>query len=112
MIRQRRPRARAAEGRPDGADLPRPPRAAGARRVEWMVVALAPRRAIRDFALAVAARHSRLDVLVNNAGVWLRRRRTSPEGIERTWATNVLAYFLVTALLLPLLRGAGGGRGG
>ena len=85
-------------------------RATGNREVEVMVVDLAHQRAIRDFARAVAARHPRLDVLVNNAGVWLRRRRTSPEGIERTWATNVLAYFLVTELLLPLLRAAGEAR--
>ncbi len=37
-----------------------------------------------------------LHVLVNNAGVAPRRRETTPEGIELTWATNVLAYLWVT----------------
>jgi NAD(P)-dependent dehydrogenase (short-subunit alcohol dehydrogenase family) len=45
-----------------------------------------------------------LDVLVNNAGVIVRERRSSADGHELTFAVNYLAHFLLTALLLPKLR--------
>jgi retinol dehydrogenase-12/retinol dehydrogenase-13 len=80
------------------------------RDVEMVVVDLARRESIRAFARDLAARHAKLDVLVNNAGIWADRRRRSPDGIELTWATNVLGYFLVTELLLPRLRAAGKAR--
>ncbi len=47
---------------------------------------------------------SRLDVLVNNAGALLGERTVSPDGIELTFATNVLGPFLLTNLLTPLLK--------
>jgi NAD(P)-dependent dehydrogenase (short-subunit alcohol dehydrogenase family) len=78
--------------------------------VEVMVVDLARQESIRAFARAFATRHPKLDVLVNNAGIWSGKRRESPDGIELTWATNVLNYFLVTSLLLPALREAGRAR--
>jgi len=80
------------------------------REVEMAVVDLASRRSIRAFARDLAARHPRLDVLVNNAGIWSERRRISPDGVELVWATNVLNYFLVTDLLLPQLQAAGKAR--
>jgi NAD(P)-dependent dehydrogenase (short-subunit alcohol dehydrogenase family) len=78
--------------------------------VETALVDLASRSSIRAFAGALAARHPRLDVLVNNAGIWSERRKVGPDGVELVWATNVLAYFRVTDLLLPLLRAAGKAR--
>ncbi|HEX9186197.1 MAG TPA: SDR family NAD(P)-dependent oxidoreductase [Vicinamibacteria bacterium] len=80
------------------------------RDVELAVVDVASRASVRAFARDLAARHPRLDVLVNNAGIWIERRRLSPDGVELTWATNVLGTFLVTDLLLPLLRAAGRAR--
>ncbi len=43
-------------------------------------------------------------MLVNNAGVMPPRRERTDEGIELTFATNVLGPYLLTDLLLPLLR--------
>ena len=60
--------------------------------------------AVRDLAARVKDRYDRLDVLVNNAGVMLPERRLSEEGIEMTFATNVLGGFLLTHELLPLLK--------
>ncbi len=80
------------------------------REVEMAVVDLASRKSIRAFASELAARHRKLDVLVNNAGIWSERRRVGPDGIELIWATNVLGYFHVTELLLPLLKAAGRAR--
>jgi NAD(P)-dependent dehydrogenase (short-subunit alcohol dehydrogenase family) len=50
----------------------------------------------------------RIDVLVNNAGIFPGRRSVTGDGIERTLAVNYLAPYLLTRLLLPAL--AGGGR--
>jgi len=72
--------------------------------VELMIVDLARQASIREFARTFLASHRELHVLVNNAGVWSTRRREGPDGIEETWAVNVLGYFLVTELLLGRLR--------
>ena len=51
---------------------------------------------------------SKLDVLVNNAGVYMAHKVMTEEGIETTFAVNHLAGFLLTHELLPLLqRGQG-----
>jgi dehydrogenase/reductase SDR family member 12 len=65
---------------------------------------------VRRLAEAFIARHDRLDVLVNNAGVLLDRRERSRDGVEMTFATNVLGPFLLTSLLMPALRAAAPSR--
>jgi len=80
------------------------------RAVELAVVDVASRESVREFARDLAAHHRRLDVLVNNAGIWSERRRVGADGIELVWATNVLGYFQVTERLLPLLEAAGKAR--
>lgn len=60
--------------------------------------------AVRDFAARFSAKEQRLDVLVNNAGVLPAERTPSVDGIELAFATNVLGPFLLTNLLVPLLR--------
>jgi retinol dehydrogenase-12 len=65
---------------------------------------LASFRSVREAAAAFAASHLKLDVLVNNAGVALRKRQVSEDGHELTWQTNFLGGYLLTRLLLPLLR--------
>lgn len=52
---------------------------------------------------AATRRFGGLDVLVNNAGVWCERREVTEEGVERTFATNVLGAFTLTNELLPML---------
>jgi NAD(P)-dependent dehydrogenase (short-subunit alcohol dehydrogenase family) len=75
----------------------------GNREVELGVVDLAVQQSIRDFARDFRRRHDALHVLVNNAGTWSHQREETADGIELTWATNALAYFLLTQLLLDLL---------
>lgn len=59
---------------------------------------------VATFAERVKRDHDHLDVLVNNAGGQFgNRREVTSEGHERTLAINVLAPFLLTSLLLPLL---------
>jgi len=57
----------------------------------------------------ILARTDAIHVLVNNAGVTLMKRTTTPDGYETTFAVNHLAYFLLTGLLLPRLRAAAPG---
>jgi len=56
------------------------------------------------------AKHDRLDVLVNNAGAILTERATTADGYEATFATNHLAYFVLTNLLRPALERAAPSR--
>jgi NAD(P)-dependent dehydrogenase (short-subunit alcohol dehydrogenase family) len=60
--------------------------------------------AVRKLATEIAAQYPRLDVLVNNAGTGTRRRQTTVDGYERTFAINHLAPFLLTNLLLERLK--------
>ncbi len=84
--------------------------ATGRSAVELALVDLSSQRSIRAFARDLSQRLPRIDVLVNNAGIWTNRRALGPDGIELTWATNVLGYFLATELLRPLLEKAGRAR--
>ena len=59
---------------------------------------------VREFADRFAAELDALDALVHNAGVMAPERTHTSEGIELTFATNVVGPFLMTARLLPVLR--------
>jgi NAD(P)-dependent dehydrogenase (short-subunit alcohol dehydrogenase family) len=72
--------------------------------VSYLVVDLGSLASVRRTADEVARRFSAIHVLVNNAGVNLARRVVSPDGFEMTFAVNHLGPFLLTNLLLPLLR--------
>jgi retinol dehydrogenase-12 len=65
---------------------------------------LASQSSIREAAQRFLARNNRLDVLVNAAGVFVKDKTLTADGIELTFATNYLAYFLLTHELLGLLR--------
>lgn len=75
-----------------------------------LVADLSSQHAVRGLADEVKGRFGHLDVLLNNAGAVFARRALSVDGIERTFATNHLAPFLLTLLLLGLLRAAPAGR--
>ena len=65
----------------------------------------------REAALAFLQRQfGRLDILVNNAGVLLDAEGVTPEVLARTYDANVIAPYLLTETLLPLLRAAPAGR--
>jgi dehydrogenase/reductase SDR family protein 12 len=68
------------------------------------VVDLSSLNAVRDFAARFLRAESQLDVLINNAGVLLSQRQFSVDGVEMTFATNVLGPFLLTNLLIPLMK--------
>jgi NAD(P)-dependent dehydrogenase (short-subunit alcohol dehydrogenase family) len=70
---------------------------------EPLVADLSSQREVRRLAEGLAARHGRLDVLVNNAGSLFATRRSSVDGIEMTFAVNHLSCFMLTLLLLGRL---------
>jgi NAD(P)-dependent dehydrogenase (short-subunit alcohol dehydrogenase family) len=76
----------------------------GAGMVETALADFASLAAVRVLAEDVLARHDRLDVLVNNAGLIVPRFELSADGYEMTIAVNHLAPFLLTNLLLDRLR--------
>jgi NAD(P)-dependent dehydrogenase (short-subunit alcohol dehydrogenase family) len=79
-------------------------RETGNDRLKVMQVDMADTASVRAFAAAFQREHARFDALVNNAGMWQTKHETTPEGIEKIWATNVLGLLLLTQLLEDLLR--------
>lgn len=66
---------------------------------------------VNTFADAFIARHTTLDILVDNAGVMmLPTREVTPDGFERQFGTNHLAHFALVARLIPLLTATPGAR--
>jgi NAD(P)-dependent dehydrogenase (short-subunit alcohol dehydrogenase family) len=59
---------------------------------------------VRRLAVAVLDAYPRLDVLVNNVGGFWAHRHATADGLERTFALNHLASFLLTNLLLDRLK--------
>jgi retinol dehydrogenase 14 len=58
---------------------------------------------VRRLASEVLAAYPRLDVLINNVGGFWSHRHVTADGLERTFALNHLAPFLLTGLLLDRL---------
>lgn len=81
-------------------------------RLEPLACDLSDQASIRRAAADFLSRHERLDVLVNAAGVFRKERHVTPDGLELTFATNVMAYFLLTNLLLDALKRGGAGTDG
>jgi NAD(P)-dependent dehydrogenase (short-subunit alcohol dehydrogenase family) len=79
-------------------------RDSGNERVSLMLADLSVQAEARGLAEEFRERHDRLDVLVNNAGLVRSRRVETPDGLELTLAVNHLAPFLLTNLLLDLLK--------
>jgi NAD(P)-dependent dehydrogenase (short-subunit alcohol dehydrogenase family) len=84
--------------------------AAGAGQHRYWPADLSTMGEVRNLARRVREESDRLDVLVNNAGGMFFRRHTTADGLERTFALNHLAPFLLTHLLLPVLESAGDAR--
>jgi NAD(P)-dependent dehydrogenase (short-subunit alcohol dehydrogenase family) len=79
----------------------------GSGEADFIQLDLASLAQVRAAAETFDARYSRLDLLINNAGVVLSRRGETQDGLEATFQVNYLAHFLLTQLLLPKLDGRG-----
>jgi NAD(P)-dependent dehydrogenase (short-subunit alcohol dehydrogenase family) len=78
--------------------------------VGLLVADLSSQAEVRRLAKDVRAEYGRLDVLVNNAGVITPKRRMTVDGLETQFAVNHLAPFLLTNLLLDVLKSSGRAR--
>jgi NAD(P)-dependent dehydrogenase (short-subunit alcohol dehydrogenase family) len=76
----------------------------GNKQIEVMHLDLASISCIREFAGQFSLRHQQLNVLINNAGAFCMKREETPDGFEKSMVTNYLGPFLLTHLLLPLLK--------
>src|SRR5215212_4096001 len=72
--------------------------------VDLMLADVSSQEQIRRLADEFKDAYPRLDVLINNAGVFRSKRVTTADGLETTFVVNHLAYFLLTNLLLDVLK--------
>jgi retinol dehydrogenase 14 len=78
--------------------------------VELLVADLSSQQSIRQLVKDFEAGHDRLHVLVNNAGMTSATRSETADGLETVFATNHLGPFLLTNLLLPVLKASAPAR--
>lgn len=79
----------------------------GGDRVEIYLADLSLMTNVEELAKAVAQKHSKLDVLINNAGVYNAPDPVTQEGLDVRFAVNAIAPYLLTQRLLPLLGTSG-----
>jgi len=79
-------------------------RAASGGQVDVFVADLSSQPQVRRLADEVLQAYPRIDVLVNNVGGYWNTRQVTADGLERTFALNYLAPFLLTNLLLDRLK--------
>ncbi len=80
--------------------------ASGSESVDLMKADLSSLESVRGLAAEYGRKYPRLDVLVNDAAVFVDRRALTPDGLELIFATNYLGPFLLTRLLIPRLEAA------
>ena len=78
--------------------------------VELLVADLSSQESIRQLVKDFEGRHDRLDMLINNAGMTSATRTETADGLETVFATNHLGPFLLTNLLLPVLKASAPAR--
>ena len=83
---------------------------AGGGKAGLLVADLASREQVRRLAAEIEGKCPRLDVLINDAGLYLKDRTLTGDGIETSLAVNYLAPFLLTRLLLDRLKASAPSR--
>jgi retinol dehydrogenase-14 len=76
----------------------------GSSTIESLLCDVSSQAQVRALAAAFLARYERIDVLINNAGTVFARRTVTEDNLEATFAVNYLSAFLLTNLLLDLLK--------
>jgi NAD(P)-dependent dehydrogenase (short-subunit alcohol dehydrogenase family) len=72
--------------------------------VDAFLCDLSSQKFIRQLSQDIHVKYDHIDVLINNAGLIIAPRKTTVDGLEYTFALNHLGYFLLTGLLLDLLK--------
>jgi NAD(P)-dependent dehydrogenase (short-subunit alcohol dehydrogenase family) len=78
--------------------------ASGNQMVELMLIDLSLQHSVRSMVAEFEKKYDHLDVLINNAGIFKKRRVVTADGLETMFATNHLGPFLLTNLLLEKLK--------
>ena len=76
----------------------------GNNNVDLFICDLSSQKEIRNFVLDFKSKYQNLHILINNAGVMLSKKLLSADGFEMNFAVNHIAPFLLTNLLLDLLK--------
>jgi NAD(P)-dependent dehydrogenase (short-subunit alcohol dehydrogenase family) len=76
----------------------------GSNSVHYLLADFADLQQVWDLVSSFQNRYSRLDVLINNAGAYFNTRRQTAYGVEMTFLVNHLAPFLLTNLLLDVIK--------
>lgn len=82
----------------------------GNQNVVLIPVDLAEANSIRQAVAVIQEKYPKIDVLVNNAGLYKVKRAENATGIEMSFAVNYLAIFMLSQLLLENLAASGNGR--
>lgn len=82
----------------------------GNNNVDMLLGDLSSMAEVRRVAEEFKRKYNRLDVLINNAGAWFTSREETVDGYEMTFALNHLSYFLLTNLLLDVLKASAPAR--
>ncbi len=78
--------------------------ASGNPSIEGLIADLSSMAQVRQLAQSYRQKHAHLHVLINNAGAIFANRLVTADGYERTFALNHLSYFLLTNLLLDMIK--------
>ncbi len=78
--------------------------------IDFFVADLSSLQEVKNFSDQIHEKYDRLDVLINNAGVYMNHKELSKDGYEMTFAVNHLAHFLLTDLLIDLMDKSANGR--
>ncbi|MBI5008761.1 MAG: SDR family NAD(P)-dependent oxidoreductase, partial [Bacteroidia bacterium] len=76
----------------------------GNEKVDYLIVDLTSVKQVKDCAETFKKRFEKLDVLINNAGVCLPEQRITVDGLEESFQINHLSHFILTNLLLDILK--------
>lgn len=82
----------------------------GNENIDLFTADLASFASIRKLAKEIRSRYDKLDVLINNAGIFVSELQYTEDKIEMQWGVNHLAPFLLTHLLMDTLKKAGSAR--
>lgn len=78
--------------------------------ISIVIADMGSQASIRDAVAGLEERWPKIDVLANNAGIYLPTQHTTPEGFEQMFAVNHLGAFLLTHLLIDRIAAADAGR--
>ena len=72
--------------------------------IDFLIADFSSLEEVKKFSNQLHEKYDRLDVLINNAGVYMRQKELSKDGFEMTFAVNHLSHFLLTYLILDLIK--------